>query len=87
MSRASFVNRLSRAYLRAPAAPSVWRRNMDGSEDGSSRTSEALILANRASRGLRVGSAPFLYWTDTSGPRVSRTVGALDADPEGLGEG
>jgi hypothetical protein len=60
---------------------------MDGSEDGSSRTSEALILANRASRGLRVGFAPFLYWTDTSGPRVSRTVGALDADPEGLGEG
>ena len=60
---------------------------MDGSEDGSSRTSEALILANRASGGLRVKSAPFLYWTDTSGPRVRRNVGALDADPEGAGEG
>ena len=41
---------------------------MDGSEDGPSRTSEAFFLANRASRGLRVRSAPFVYWTDTSSP-------------------
>jgi hypothetical protein len=58
-----------------------------GREDGQSRTSEALFLANRASRGLRVKSAPFLYWTNTSSPRVRRTVGALETDPEGAGEG
>jgi hypothetical protein len=58
-----------------------------GREDDPGRTSETLFLANRASRGMRVKSAPFLYWTDASGPRVSRTVGALDADPEGVGRG
>jgi hypothetical protein len=60
---------------------------MDGSEDGPSRTSEALFLASRASRGLRVRSAPFLYWTVISGPRVSRIVGAVEADLEEAGEG
>ena len=58
---------------------------MDGSEDGPSRTSETLFLANRASGGLRVRSAPFLYWTAASDLRVSRTAGALDTDPEGRG--
>jgi hypothetical protein len=60
---------------------------MDGSEYGPSRTLEALFLANRASRGLKVRSAPFLYWTDTSSLRVRRTVGTLDAGSEGAGEG
>ena len=30
-------------------------------------------------------SALFLYWKDASGPRDSRIVGALGADPEGRG--
>ena len=60
---------------------------MDGSEDGPSRTSEAYFLANRASRGLMVRSAPFVYWTDTSSSRVRRTVGILDAELEGVGKG
>jgi hypothetical protein len=58
-----------------------------GREDGPSRTSEALFLANRASGGLRVKSAPFLYWTDASVPRVSRTFGTFEADPEGRERG
>jgi hypothetical protein len=58
-----------------------------GREDYPGRTSEILFLDNRASGGLRVKSAPFLYWTDTSGPRVRRVAGALEADPEGAGEG
>jgi hypothetical protein len=58
-----------------------------GREDDPGRKSEILFLAIRASGGLRVKSAPFLYWTDASGPRVSRTAGALDADPEEEGEG
>jgi hypothetical protein len=58
-----------------------------GREDDLGRTSKTLFLASRASRGLRVRSAPFVYWTDISGPRVRRTVGALDADPEGAGGG
>ena len=45
------------------------------------------FLAIRASGGLRVKSVSFLYWRDASGPRVRRTVGALDADPEVVGEG
>jgi hypothetical protein len=41
-----------------------------GREDDPSRTSETLFLANRASGGLGMRSAPFLYVTDTSDPRV-----------------
>ena len=58
-----------------------------GREDDPGRTSETLFLDNRASRGLRGKSAPFLYWTEASVPRDSWTIGALDADPEGVGEG
>jgi hypothetical protein len=57
-----------------------------GREDGPSRASEPLFPVDRASRGLRVKSAPFLYWTDTSSPGVRRTVGIIEADPEGAGE-
>jgi hypothetical protein len=56
-----------------------------GPEDDLGRTSEALFLAKRASRELRVKSAPLPYWTDASGPRDSRTVGALEAHPERRG--
>ena len=56
-----------------------------GREDDPGRTSETLFLANRASGGLRVKSAPFLYWTGASGSRVRRIAGALEADPEGAG--
>ena len=58
-----------------------------GREDDPGRASEILFLDNRASGGLRVKSAPFLFGTDTSGPRVRRVAGALKADPEGTGEG
>ena len=58
-----------------------------GREDDPGRTSETLFHANRASGGLRVKSGPFLYWTDTSVPRVRRAAGAFDADPEGAGVG
>jgi hypothetical protein len=58
-----------------------------GREDDPGRAPETRFLANRASRGLSVRSAPFIYWTDASVSRVSRTVGALDADPEGTGRG
>ena len=53
-----------------------------GREDDPGRPSKTHFLANRASGGLRVKSAPFLYNTHASVPRVSRTVGALDAYPE-----
>ena len=56
-----------------------------GREDDMDRTSETLLLANRASGELRVISVLFLYLKDASGPRDSRTVGALEADPEGRG--
>jgi hypothetical protein len=56
-----------------------------GREDDPGRTSETLLLAKRAGRGLRVKSAPFLYWTDASSPGDSRIVGALETDPEGRG--
>jgi hypothetical protein len=58
-----------------------------GREDDPGRTKEIPFLDNRASRGLRVKSAPLLYWTDASGPRVRRTVGALDAVLRGRGKG
>jgi hypothetical protein len=58
-----------------------------GREDDPGRTKEIPFLDNRASRGLRVKSAPLLYWTDASGPRVRRAAGAFDADPEEAGEG
>lgn len=58
-----------------------------GREDDPGRTSETLFLANRASRGLRVKSAPLLYYTGASGPCVRRAAGVLEADPEGAGEG
>jgi hypothetical protein len=45
------------------------------------------FLDNRASGGLRVISVLVLYLKDASGPRDSRTAGALDADPDGRGEG
>jgi hypothetical protein len=56
-----------------------------GREDDPGRTSKILFLADRASGGMRVKSAPFLCWTEASVPRVSRTVGTLEADPEGAG--
>ena len=56
-----------------------------GREDGLDRTSDTPFLDNRASGGLRVISALFLYWKDASGPRVRRAVGALEPDPEGRG--
>ena len=58
-----------------------------GHENDPRRISETSFLAIRASGGLRVRSAPLFYWTNASSPRVSRTVGALDADPERVGEG
>ena len=58
-----------------------------GREDDPGRTWEILFLDNRASGGLRVKCAPFLYWTDASGPGVRRAAGAFDADPEEAGEG
>jgi hypothetical protein len=54
-------------------------------EDDLDRTSDTPFLDNRASGGLRVISVLFLYWKDASGPRDSRTVGALETDPEGRG--
>jgi hypothetical protein len=58
-----------------------------GREDDPGRTSEPPFLAERACGGLRVRSAPFLYGTDASVPRVRRAAGAYDADPEGAGVG
>jgi len=58
-----------------------------GREDDPCRTSEILFLANRASGGLRVKSVSFLYWTEASDPRVSRTVGALERIPRWWGKG
>ena len=58
-----------------------------GREDDPGQTSETLILDNSASGGLRVKSVPVLYWTDASGPRVRRSVGVIEADPEGAGKG
>jgi hypothetical protein len=56
-------------------------------EDDLGRTSKIPFLDNRASGGLRVKSSPSLYRTDASGPRVRRTAGALDTDPDGMGRG
>jgi hypothetical protein len=56
-------------------------------EDDLGRTSKIPFLDNRASGGLRVKSSPSLYRTDASGPRVRRTIGALEADPEVAGVG
>jgi hypothetical protein len=56
-----------------------------GREDDLDRTSDTPFLDNRASGGLRVISVLFLYLKDASDPRDSRTVGALEADPEGRG--
>jgi hypothetical protein len=45
------------------------------------------FLAIRASGGLRVKSVSFLYWTEASVPRVSRTGGALERIPRWWGKG
>ena len=58
-----------------------------GREDDPGRTSNIPFLDNRASGGLRVISVLFLYLKDASGPRDSRAAGAIEADPEGAGEG
>ena len=47
----------------------------------------ALFLENRASGGMRVRSVAFPLLDRYFRPRVSRIVGALDADPEGTGRG
>ena len=56
-----------------------------GREDDPGRISETFFLDNRASRGLRVKSGPFLYRRDASVPRARRAVGAFEADPEEVG--